>query len=652
MEDSGSLRLRLLICIVLAIITFAAFYQVIGHDFLNYDDDIYVTTNRWVQHGLTLDSVKWAFSSVYAATWQPMVWLSYMVDGEVFGLKAWGYHLANLLMHMANVLLLFLLFQRMTGKPWRSAFVALLFAVHPLHVESVAWIAERKDVLSTLFMLLTMWAYVGYAKHGGVRKYLWVMLFFVLGLMAKPMLVSLPFVLLLMDYWPLGRFPSGSHGRAQVVGRLIWEKVPLLAVVCASSALTVIAQRAGGALVSSDVYGLGVRGANAVVSYVGYLVKTVRPVGLAIPYLHPGSTLPTWQVVASLIVLVAISGLVLTRGRRYPFLLVGWLWYIVTLIPVIGLVQIGWQGMADRFTYTPLIGLFLAVAWGFPDICEYLGRKADGGSVRASGMMLAKYVPVVAAVSVSVALIGCTRVQVGYWKNSVTLFAHTLKVTGDNSIAYSNLGSLYFRMKQYDKAVVYYRKALSGQEGQASFHSDLANALYETKSLQEAVEQYSKTLRIDPEYPHARNNLAVALAELTGRQKRGSSSRKDDPGYQKAVERVRLAMELNAQNRLDEAISELEAAISLAPDLAEAHCDLGVVLGRRGDNERAILECREAIRLEPGFAQAHMNLALGLSFARDYAGAWREVHLAQKYGGTPAPRFLEYLATKMPEPSE
>ena len=645
---SGSLRLSLLTCLVLAIITFAAFYQVIGHDFINHDDDVYVYGNQHVQQGLTLGSVKWALSAVYVGTWQPVVWLSYMLDRQVFGQGAWGFHLTNLLLHIANVLLLFLVLQIMTGKPWRSAFVALLFAIHPLHVESVAWVAERKDVLSTLFWLLTMWAYIRYARDGGVYRYLGVTVFFVLGLMAKPMLVVLPFVLLLMDYWPLKRASLG-------IRKLVLEKVPLLAVALLSGVLTVSAQNAAGALASTETFGLGVRVANALVVYVSYLAKTVWPVGLALPYPYPGNTLPIWQVLGSLAVLLVISALVFGKGRRHPFLAVGWLWYLITLVPVIGLVQFGWTAMADRFTYLPLIGLFLMVTWGVGEWANgRMGERETGRKGEPNGRIRIAHSPVLplSATLVVAALIGCTHVQVGYWKNSVTLFEHTVKVTGDNPVADSCLGAAYFRMKEYDRAVVHYRKALAGEPGQAGFHFKLANALYENGNLKEAVEQYSETLKIDPGFPDARSNYEAALAELNGRRRKDSDPHRGDPRHQQALEHLRLGTTLNAQNRLDEAIAELEEAIRLEPDLAEAHSDLGVALGRNGDNEGAIRECREAIRLAPKLAEAHLNLALGLYMAGDYAGSWKEVHLAQRYGATANPKLLEYLASKMPEPPE
>lgn len=560
MVDSNSLRLRLLICVLLAIVTFAAFHQVLKHDFINYDDDFYVYENQHVRAGLTPSSVSWAFTSVYVATWQPMVWLSYMLDREIFGMNAWGFHLTNLLIHVGNVLLLFGVLVMMTGKPWRSAFVALLFGIHPLHVESVAWVAERKDVLSTLFWLLTMWAYVRYVRHRSVRSYLPVVGFFVLGLMAKPMLVSLPFVLLLMDYWPLGRLPSDGKGRLKVALRLVYEKLPLLGLVCASSVLTVIAQGAGGALAPTELWGFGVRAANALVSYVAYMVKMVWPVGLAVPYIHPGDTLPTWQVVGSLVVLLAISALVFVKGRRYPVLAVGWLWYLVTLVPVIGLVQIGWHAMADRFTYVPLIGLFIAVAWVISDLDVHLIRRASVDTPR----LTPGYVPIGLAIAIPAVLYSVTATQVGHWKNSITLFEHTVRVTGENPVAHSNLGIAYWDAGQRQKAVEHYRKAVEAEPSLASTRFSLASALYMMKRLDEAADEYSAVLDIDPNFPDARNNLMAVLDEMAGTSK----PKENDAQHQEAMRHFTRGMEYGNQRRAAEAIREYEQALRIKPDFA------------------------------------------------------------------------------------
>ena len=338
-------RITILICVLLALLTLGAFWRVLGCGFVDFDDDVYVTANRWVLAGLTAGSVKWALTAAYQSTWQPLVWLSYMVDQQIYGQNPMGFHLTNLLLHIASVVLLFLILTRMTGSVWRSAFVAALFAVHPLRVESVAWIAERKDVLSGVFWMLSMGAYVLYAERPRLKRYVRVFLFMALGLMAKPTLVTLPIALLLLDYWPLGRFTAGRG-----FGRLALEKVPLLCLSAASVVVASIAQMKSGGLMTVDTLPVGVRLANAAFSYVSYLVKMVWPAKLAVFYTHPENTLPVWQVIGSVVILVCLTAIALKHDRKRPWLAVGWLWYLCTMLPMIGIIQTGRHGMADRFT--------------------------------------------------------------------------------------------------------------------------------------------------------------------------------------------------------------------------------------------------------------------------------------------------------------
>ena len=389
-----------LICVLLAVITLAAYWRVMGCGFVNVDDNVYITKNPHISAGLTAENVKWALTAIDAANWHPLTWLSYLVDVAISGtVDAEQFHLTNLLLHLANVLLLFLLLRRLTKSVWRSAFVAALFAVHPLHVESVAWIAERKDVLSTLFWLLTVWAYARYADRTSAGRYVLVVVLFSLGLMAKPMLVTLPIVLLLLDYWPLGRFKAkGESPKSKVespkskvaqlstpnaqrqepgtmpkpaLGKLVWDKAPLLLLSLASCVITYYAQLHGKTVTAIEAIPLGMRVSNAVVAYLLYIWKMVWPAKLAVLYPHPGPTLPIWLVVVSSAFLVSISALVIRYGRKRPYLAVGWLWYVIMLIPVIGIVQVGEQAMADRYTYVPLIGVFVMIAWGAR---EFLGK--------------------------------------------------------------------------------------------------------------------------------------------------------------------------------------------------------------------------------------------------------------------------------------
>ena len=481
-------RRIILIGIILFMITVGVYWQVGRHGFVIYDDPVYVTNNSKVLNGLSTEGIFWAFTTAYSANWHPLTWLSLMLDGQLFQNNPGGYHITNLLFHLANTLLLFGIFVRLTRALWCSVFVAVLFALHPLHVESVAWIAERKDVLSTFFGLLTVWAYVSYARQPSLKKYL---LFFVLlgfSLLAKPMLVTLPFVLLLLDYWPLNRTNSlicnsqdekeQKHNKTNgtVFGTLVWEKLPLLIPVIASCVLTIIAQSRSDTVKSLQEFDIPLRIANALVSYVLYIGKMFWPVRLAVIYPHPTS-IPWWQWTAALTLLVSISVLVLGPFRHRRYLLVGWLWYLGTLVPVIGLLQVGDQALADRYTYVPLIGLFIMLSWGIVDLRKKIPCH--------------KLVIVVLGVLVIAALSFCTWYQLGHWRNSNSLFSHTLAVTENNYIAHNNLGVL---LKQESKELE--------KQGKIS---------EKKQKIDQAVQHWKKALQIYPMYLYALDNLSTTL---------------------------------------------------------------------------------------------------------------------------------------------
>ena len=453
-EDSMRQRPALILGIAITLLTLALYWRVQGHGFLHYDDYQYVVDNPHVRHGLTRQGVLWALTSGYASNWHPLTWLSHMLDCELYGLNPQGHHLNNLLLHIANALLLFRLLLRMTGALWRSAFVAALFALHPLHVESVAWVAERKDVLSTLFWMLTLGAYLRYRERPTGTRYLATLFLFALGLAAKPMLVTLPFVLLLLDCWPLGRMPSPRS-----LLPLVREKAPFFVLAALSSVITFWVQSHWGAVVLSIP--LKERLANALVSYVGYGAKMLWPVNLACFYPHPLDGLPLWQAAGALLLLAGVTVAVVRAGRRLPYLAVGWLWYLGTLVPVIGLVQVGAQAMADRYTYVPLIGLFVMLSWG-------------AGSLAAKGPL-----PKIATAALSAALLAAllplTWSQISHWKDSETLFAHALEVTDRNLLAHNNLG----------------------------------NALARQGRLEEAEFHLVEALRLRPDYAAAQNNLGI-----------------------------------------------------------------------------------------------------------------------------------------------
>jgi hypothetical protein len=502
-------RWQILICLILAVATLLPYVQVINHDFITFDDNMYVYENRQVLDGLTWPGVEWAFTTQDAGNWHPVTWLSHMLDTDLYGLWPGGHHLTNVLFHIANTILLFLFLTRVTGALWPSALVAALFALHPLHVESVAWASERKDVLSAFFWILTMWAYAWYAASPSIRRYLAVVLLFALGLMSKPMLVTLPLVLLLLDYWPLGRFPGGwapapevsgdsaPQSPRQGYGRLILEKIPLFVLVIFSCLMTLSAQRRGGSVLSMESWPLGERVANALVAYVNYVVKMFWPPPMAMYY--PLKLITWWQGLAAGLVLVSVSALLLARARRSPYLAVGWLWYLITLVPVIGLVQVGGQAMADRYTYIPFIGLFIMVSWGVFELTAPLRRQK-----------------VILALGTAVMLSACfwaTWVQVGYWRNSETLFVHTIKVTGPNYIAYHHLGTYMFNRGRLDQAIALYQKTLEIAPSYAPAYNNLGCAFAKLGKFKQAVPYFKKAIQLYPTNLSYYGNLAQAYSD-------------------------------------------------------------------------------------------------------------------------------------------
>jgi len=614
----------LVIMILLTACTIGAFRQINKCDFINYDDPDYVTQNVNVQHGLTLESIRWAFTTGHTANWHPVTWLSHMLDVQLFGFDPGYHHLINLLFHIANTLLLFFVFNRMTKSPWKSAFVAALFALHPLHVESVAWVAERKNVLSTSFWMLTMLAYTYYVeRHDGIDpfsrleaapthdvgslcgtdsssrleaapthgvgslcgtdsssrleaapthdvgslrgtdpfsrleaapthgvgslrtsmdakegflglfsdlRYLAVLIFFILGLMAKPMLVTLPFVLILLDYWPLKRFDlhAGFAASRRSIKRIILEKIPFLALSALSCVITIAAQQRAGTVESFDILPLRVRMANALVSYVIYVRKAVWPNDLAILYPHPGFR-PMWQVLGAAAFLMAITGFVILRSKRSPYLAFGWLWFTGTLVPVIGVVQVGIQALADRYTYVPLIGLFIMAAWGIPELlpewrCKRIALFAS-------------------SVSIVLCLAIATFVHVRYWQNSISLYDHTLSVTDRNSIVYNNRGLA---------------------------HHNLGN-------FRQGIADYDRAIEINPRYSKAFNNRGVAYFSL------GDTK---------------------------QAISDFDCAVLIASEFAEAYNNRGVAYNTLGAHAEAIGDFDRAIALNSGYAKAYYNRGL------------------------------------------
>lgn len=495
---------------VLAVLAFLPYGQTIGHDFIDYDDMVFVTDNPEVRAGISWEGMQWAITAFHAGNWIPLTWMSHMLDVSLFGMDAGWHHLMNAFIHALSTALLFLALYRMTGAVWPSACVAALFGVHPLHVESVAWVAERKDVLSGLFFMLTLLSYERYARRVGAGRYLLVALCFALGLLSKSMLVTVPFVLLLLDVWPLGRtsFATAADGPAEKpvpFSKLLIEKLPFLFMTIAVSVLTVAAQREGGAmnLMERELLPLGARLANTAVSYAAYLWKTFWPQSLAFIYPHQGANLSGWKVALSAAVLVSVTSMVLRRIRR-PYLAVGWFWYVGMLVPVIGLVQVGKQAMADRYTYLPLIGIFIMIAWRLQDLVSSAPSPRKKTIAGAAGAVLLVFL--IAAIA-----------QASYWRDYPALLRHATKAVPGNWLAHRMLGNVLSERGSPEEAIVQYRVSIRIQPWNAYGHNNLAVELAGQGRHLEAIEHYREAIRIRPDYAEAHNNLGNALA-VSGRR--------------------------------------------------------------------------------------------------------------------------------------
>ena len=493
-----SYRLALVISLFLTLATVTVFWQLPGHDFVTIDDNVYVTNNPYVDAGLSAKSIRWAFTTVKAEFWHPLTWLSLMADTRIFGGSPAGYHLTNLLLHIINTLLLFFFLSKATGKLWQSGFAAALFALHPLHVESVAWIAQRKDVLSTLFWLLTLWCYTRFVEQPSRSRYGWVLVFFILGLMSKPMLLTLPFTLLLLDYWPFCRFRY--EGSLPSFMRAVWpyiqEKLPFFGIAAAATIVTYMAQKYGGALDSLNPYPLADRIGNALISYGIYIWKMIWPQNLAFFYPFSG-ILPIWQMMAATLALGIITALAVKSIKGQPYIIVGWLWYLGTLVPVIGLVKIGDFAMADRYTYVPLIGLFIIISWGVPDLLE---------KWRSKTLLLT-----LAALVVLATFAVVTWVQVRCWSNSITLYEHALQVTRNNFLAHYALGDILAVKGKSEEAISHFSEAVRIRPKKATLQNGFGRILASQGKFDEAIPHLMTALQIKPYFAEAHYNIGIAL---------------------------------------------------------------------------------------------------------------------------------------------
>lgn len=545
---------------------FGVFWPVVRNDFAGYDDDEYVTRNPRVNTGLTRENARWALTAVHSSNWHPLTWISHQMDSSLFGLNPAGHHAVNLVFHVANTLLLFWWLAGMTGAIGRSAFVALLFGLHPLHVESVAWIAERKDVLSGFFGLLALVAYTAYTRKPGVGRYAAVAVLFALGLLAKPMLVTLPILLLLLDWWPLGRGPR------------ILEKVPLFALSALSAAATLWAQRQSGAVAGIGGLSPTLRLENAAVSYVRYLWKSIWPVDLAVFYPFPLNGIPTGTVIASVAVLVGISALAVGQRKRRPYVAAGWCWYVVTLLPVIGIVQVGMQAMADRYMYLPMIGVLIAIAW---TVAELNARVAVAAAILAA--------------------VGCGLVtwrQIPVWKDGLALFTQAIAVTHDNFVAHDNLGVELDRRGRSEEAIAQYRETLRIKPGDRNGESNLAQAsfekgerLFNQGKMDDAFASFQEGMRYRPASAMVQTYIGLMLVE---------------------------------RQEFDLAASQFRAALEMDPALVRAHVGLGVALAHAGKDQEARRAFEQAVKYDPSNVEARFDLGLVLASMGKQADALRQ----------------------------
>src|SRR6266568_5648939 len=670
-------RQFLFVSFFLVVITWLVFGQTLGHDFVNFDDHVYVYDNPLITKGLTVGGAIGAFTHSHARNWHPLTTMSHMLDCQLYGLKAGGHHFSNVLLHTVAVLLLFAVLRDMTGAFWRSAFVAALFAIHPLHVESVAWISERKDVLSAVFFMLTLGAYVRYVRSPSIGRYLTMSILFALGLMSKPMLVTVPLVLLLLDYWPLQRFGGRSSIR-----RLALEKIPLLALSVASGLATLWVQQSS--VARTEQLPLIWRVANGLVTYAIYLKQMIWPVGLAVFYPHPGDQLPVWEIGLAIVLLALVSAAAIALRHKRPYLLTGWFWYLVMLLPVIGLIQVGSQAHADRYTYLPQIGLYLLLAWAIRDA---LTSRFATGRIRRGGLQR-RILAVTASLAI-IALAWCAHVQASHWRNGESLWGHALAVTSGNFMAHDGLGQCLANRGRLDEAIDQFQKALNIAPGypeietnlilaltrkgrtdeaithlqtllkeypnDAQAHYDLGNALLRKGNSQDAIAAYEKTLSIQARYPAAHYNLGIALdqnGQIDEAIAHYREAVQEQPNYPKAY--YLLGNDLLHKGRVDDAIAAYEQALKSRLTYPEAENNIGLAFLQKGRPSEAIAHWQNALAGQSDSVDTLNNLAWVLatfpeSWIRDRKQALALAERANQLSGDNNPAVLRTLAAAYAE---
>ena len=618
------------ICVLLAAIVFACFSPALHNGFTGYDDPEYVTENPHVSTGLSVRNAAWAFATAHASNWHPLTWLSHALDCQLFGLAPAGHHFTSLLLHAANAVLLFLWLSGAAGSRGKAACVALLFGLHPAHVESVAWVAERKDVLSTLFWMLTLIAYSAYVRKPGAARYCLTLGLFAAGLLSKPMLVTIPVLLLLLDWWPLGRKETWR--------RLLWEKVPMLVLSAGAASAAMWAQARGGSVAAIEQLPLGLRLENAVVSYVRYLGKTVWPTNLAVFYPFPPGGIPVWEVWGSLAVLAAITWATLAVRRDRPWLTAGWLWYLLSLLPVIGIVQVGMQAMADRYLYVPMIGLLMAVTWE----CRVIAARSAVSARLAAA----------AAALVLVVCAGFTWRQIHYWQDGVTLFTHAVEVTHDNFVAHDNLGVELDRRGQFEEAMAHYRETLRikpgdrhGEENYAQANFAKGEREFRQGDLAGALSSFEEGMHYRPANALAHTYAGLILTQEQRPERAMSEFRRAleiDPKLSRA--HTGLGVLMAQAGRDEDAGREFAAAVRCDPSNVEAHFDLGLVRAASGRNLEAVESFDAALRLQPDFGPAHAGRAAALYALARYEEAWAEVQAARAAHADVDPTIAARLA--------
>ena len=595
-------RNRLYAAAALFFLTVLVFWNIRNNEFVSIDTPLYILDNPHVLAGLSIPGLKWAFTTTYAGFWHPLTWLSHMADCEIFGLWAGGHHLTSLFIHAASVLILFFVLFGLTGAFWPSFFTAGLFAWHPLRVETVAWAADRKDVLSGVFFMLTLWIYSFYARSKSLKTYGLLLLSFVLGLMAKPMLVTLPCVLLLLDYWPLGRYYEESEGGKNRFSLsktrfLILEKIPLFALAFAASFLAYFAEHRFGAVMTLESFPLKVRIANALTSYWDYLGKFILPANLSVFYPYD-ETIAFWKVAASVVGLLGVTVLFCLRAKKSPYLIAGWLWYLVTLLPVIGIVQIGEHAMADRYTYIPMIGIFVILAWGIDEVVQHRPQLKKtlffcAGLLLFSCMLLSRH-------------------QAAVWKDSLTLFEHAVKVTKRNYLAHDNLGIELMKAGKFEEAFSHFSRSLKIKPDNVQTHYNMGVAKILEGKPEEAIKHYNDALALKPDDVRSLNNLGLVLAQM---------------------------------QRIDEALALFSKAVAIKPDFPDTHFNLGVTLLQAGKLPEALTHLKKAVSLEPDFVKARYVLGIAYLNAGDMKSAAAQHEILKSL----SPQWAAALFDKFPK---